>query len=90
MLKSSYDCTVIGKNYLSLVFSILKIKQNKKSVLIIDEPDSRMGNQWYLNIGDIEKNVFKEIGHKYNLETLKCFDTYLKPMNTIIFLNIYL
>lgn len=87
MLKSNYETIIIGKNYLSLIFSILKLSKSKKSVLVIDEPDTRMGKEWYLNIGEIEKNIFKNIGITYNINTLKSFDSYLHPINTIIFLN---
>lgn len=87
MLKSRYIDTIVGKNYLSLIYGILKITKNKSEVLIIDEPDALMGNHWYKNIGEIEKQVFEKIGRKYHLQSIQKMDNYLTPINTIILLN---
>lgn len=87
MLKAKYNNIIIGKNYLSIIYGMLKLKKNPNSVLIIDDPDTKMGNHWYKNIGEIEKQVLIQIGKKYNIDTLKNINISLKPTNTIIFLN---
>ena len=88
MLNSNYNDTIVGKNYLSLIYGTLRILKNKKNkVLIIDESDARMGNHWYKNIGEIEKLIFQKIGKKYKLSSVQKMDNYLKPINTIILLD---
>jgi hypothetical protein len=88
MLNSNYNDTIIGKNYLSLIYGTLRILKNKNSkVLIIDEADAQMGNHWYKNIGEIEKLIFEKIGKKYNLSSIQKMKNYLKPINTIILLD---
>jgi hypothetical protein len=86
VLNNRYDTVVVGKNYISLIFSIITARK-KKSVLVIDEPDVTLGNKWYLNIGTLEKSLLESFGEHYHISVLEQLDQYLSPINTIICLN---
>jgi len=87
MLDSKFDSVILGKNYLSLIFAILKIKASDQSVLVLNDPDCSMGGLWHKNLGEIEKRVLYSIGKKYNVQSLKQIKNYLEPTNTLIKLD---
>jgi hypothetical protein len=87
MLDSKFDSVILGKNYLSLIFAILKVKGEDQSVLVINDPDCSLGGLWHKNLGEIEKRVLYNIGVKHNIQPLKQIKNYLIPTNTLIKLD---
>ncbi len=87
MLNSKFESILLGKNYLSLIFGILKIKASKESVLVIDDPNCSLGGLWHKNLGEVEKRSLYNIGQKYNVQSLKEINNYLIPTNTLLKLD---
>lgn len=85
MLNSHYHNIIVGKNYISLIVAIVKARTS--SVLLIDEPRVILGRGWYQNVGATEKHLLELIGKKHEIESLSYLDSYLTPINTIIYLN---
>ena len=85
MIKSKYHQVLVGKNYVSLLFAILNAPKN--DVLLIDEPEVKLGDKWYRNIGMLEKCLLQKIGEIYNIDAFKNIDLYTKPTNTFICLD---
>lgn len=83
MLSKRYDSTIIGLNYVSLLKGIFELSLSH-SVLIVDHEEYQFANNWFLNIGELDKKIFKELGCHYNLQQIKGIDYYLKPTNTIL------
>ena len=70
MLKNHYDSVIIGKGFISLL-EALKNAENKKSVLVIDDPRFQTGSNQTDFISDIELRFLTEIGVKYSLSELE-------------------
>lgn len=90
MLRSEYDKTIVGLNYISLIHGIVALKK-ETSVLLIDNNEDANENNWIQYMGDLEKNLFKLLGEEHEIGCLKNIDQYLKPRHTLLVLDdIYL
>jgi len=87
VLKDRYYDVFIGKSYISFIYGILRLKKYQKDALIIDDSKVVLGNQCFVNIGYLEKMLFKKIGEDYKIFPLSNIKKYISPVNTIIFLN---
>lgn len=88
MLKAKYDDVIVGKNYLSLIYALIRLKTKQvNNSLLIDDQNVKMGVGWCNNIGKIEKAIFENIGVTYGISCLKNISNHIRPINTIIFLN---
>lgn len=88
MLKPSYKNVIVGKNYLSIIYGLMKMSlSHEASTLLVDDINVKMGAGWCNNIGQIEKSLLKKLGKKYQIKSLINIEKYIKPINTIIFLN---
>lgn len=86
MLSKKYESAIVGLNYVSLLKGIFELTSHR-SVLIIDNEQYQFGNNWYLNLGELEKRIFIELGNHYNLAQMINIDDYLTPTNTILHID---
>lgn len=86
MLRKSYDHTVIGLNYISLIHSIISMKLNH-SVLIIGDHVQKNTNNWFLNIGELEKQILQNLGRRFDIAPLVNLDQYLSKKNTLLVMD---
>lgn len=86
MLHSQYDKTLVGLNYISLIHAIIGLKQ-ESSILLLDNEKDASENNWMDYIGEVEKNILKQIGEKYEIACLQSIDKYIIPRNTLLIMD---
>ncbi len=87
--KKDYHNVVVGKNYLSLLFSLYQLEQHgKNSCLIIDDKNVHMGNKWNQFLGILEFNFLEHLFEVSTLiqNNLKLVD-YLSDVDTMLVLD---
>jgi hypothetical protein len=88
MFNDHYHSVILGKSYISLVYALMrKRKYKQEQIAVIDDVHVKLGTIWSNNIGNIEKSLLKNIGIHYGIQTLVNLDDFVRPINTIIFLN---
>ncbi len=85
LLDRNYDKVVLGKNYLSLLSSII-LGRNGERVLLIDDGRVMIDKLWGNYFSEIEKDYLQLCGIVYNIEPFVGIDRFLKRIN--ICLNI--
>jgi len=86
MLNNSYHHCIVGHNYISLLYGLVSLK-NDNSTLMVKTDELSLANTWCRHIGHIERTILKNLGDKYNIETLSNIDNYLVEQNTILNLD---
>ena len=86
MLNKKYNKGIIGLNYVSLAYGLVACKQGN-SALIIDDQKLSFSNNWYRNLGYLERSLLLYIGDKYDIEPLKNIDNYITDQNIVLCLN---
>lgn len=86
MLSRDYDKAIIGLNFISLLYSLVHLKEDKE-VLLIDRPELLFADKWYSNLSTLDIELLRKIGERYEIGPLINVDLYLYPKNTIIILD---
>lgn len=86
MLEQSYQNHIIGYNYISLIKGILALKEGQ-STLITSDKRLVFANQWFLNIGYIERAFLMHMGEVFDIEALQDIDSYIQEQNSLLYLK---
>lgn len=87
MLKDkNFDYCLIGKSYLSYLFSLF-LQEKGKKVLLLDDSRVRFGPNWSCSIGEMEKHFLQLWGKELQLPPLENLDRYLAKSPTYLFLS---
>lgn len=85
-MRNQFDIVVVGKNYLSLIFSLIKIQQGN-SVILIDDPRVRLKGKWTSNLGPLEMNFLKLIGDEHDIKVNQRIEEFLEERGTVLYLD---
>ena len=78
MLSRDYDKAIIGLNFISLLYSLVHLKEDKE-VLLIDRPELLFADKWYSNLSTLDIELLRKIGERYEIGPLINVDLYLYP-----------
>ena len=87
--KKDYHNVIVGKNYLSLIFSLYQLdKLGKQTCLIVDDENVHIGNKWNQFLGLLELNFLEQLFEASNLikDNIK-LESYLTEVDTMLVLD---